>query len=139
MMFLLRITFWLSLVLLLIPFGTESGNGATKASGLNAMQAFSAASAAVSDLSQFCSRQPEACVAGSQAAVVIGEKAQTAAEMVFDFLNKRHAGESAGSHGAVSAVSAKSPMAESAAQNTLTPADRAPAWRGPQAKLRQPV
>jgi hypothetical protein len=138
MMFLLRITFWLSLVLLLIPFGTESG-GASKASGPSALQAFSAASAAVSDLSQFCSRQPDACVAGSQAAVVIGEKAQTAAELIVDFLSKRHPGEAAGLRGAVSSVSDKSPAADSSAQNTLTPADRAPAWRGPQAKSRQPV
>jgi len=137
MMFLLRITFWLSLVILLIPFGTDSGSGATK--GLSAMQAFSAAGAAVSDLSQFCSRQPDACVAGSQAAVALGEKAQTAAEMVLDFLNKRQAGDTGSAHGGVSVVSEKLPTAETSTQNTLSPSDRAPAWRGPQGKPRQPA
>jgi len=138
MMFLLRITFWLSLVILLLPFGTESGSGASKASGVSAMQAFTAAGAAVSDLSQFCSRQPEACVAGSQAAVALGDKAQAAAGMVIDFLNKRNMAEPAGVTGAASTVAEKSP-AEPPAQNTLTPADRTPAWRGPQPRTNRPA
>ena len=139
MMFLLRITFWLSLVILLLPFGTDSGGGTTKASGLNAMQAFSAAGAAVSDLSQFCSRQPEACVAGTQAATVLGEKAQAAAGLMFDFLSKRNTGETAGASNMTSPIAEKSAASDSTAQNTLTPTDRAPAWRGPPSRTKQPA
>lgn len=135
MMFLLRITFWLSLVILLLPFGTNAGSGDSKATGVSAFQAFTAAGAAVSDLSQFCSRQPEACVAGSQAVVALGDKAQVAAGMMLDFLNKRNAGESLGSN----AVAEKSPATDASAQNTLTPADRMPAWRGPQPRTNRPA
>ena len=63
MFFLLRTAFWLSIVILLLPapesMKTESGVGAA--------QAVSAASATFSDMSQFCSRQPDACQIGSQA------------------------------------------------------------------------
>ena len=134
MLFLLRVAFWFSLVLLLLPFGTSADSN-SKTPAVSPFQAFSAASAAVSDLSQFCTRQPEACVTGSQAAVTIGDKAQAAAGMMLDFLSKRN--EGGASHNAVPATVDKS--SEPVVQNTLTPADRAPAWRGPQPRPKHPV
>jgi hypothetical protein len=131
MMFLLRMAFWFSLVLLLLPFGTSADSGNPGAASVSPLQAFSAASAAVGDLSQFCKRQPEACVTGSQAAVVIGDKAQAAAGMMLDFLSKRN---EAGPH--TSSVTATEKAAEPPAQNTLTPADRALPWRGQQPRPR---
>ena len=71
MFFLLRLTFWLGLVLVLLP--REPGADHHKTSQLGASEAISAATAAVADMSQFCTRQPAACEAGGHAAAIIGE------------------------------------------------------------------
>ena len=74
MFFLLRMAFWLGLVLVLLP--REKTPESDKLPQLGASEAVSAASAAVSDMSQFCKRQPAACEVGGQAASVIGQRAQ---------------------------------------------------------------
>ena len=135
MFFLLRMAFWLSVVLILLPSGTAQQ---TPASNVNTSEAISAASATVADLRGFCSRQPEACSVGSQVAVAIGYKAQAGAKVLYDFLTEALAPKDTGTvaHGAASRGSAAKvePVKSSAdrSQNTLTPTDLAPAWRGPQ-------
>ena len=64
MFFLLRMAFWLGLVLILLPSG--SSQPAQSPNAVGASEAISAASATVGDLRQFCTRQPEACTVGSQ-------------------------------------------------------------------------
>src|SRR4029077_14963262 len=64
MFFVIRTAFWLSIVVLLLPT-TDSLKKPEPEIG--AAQAVTAASATVSDMSQFCVRQPEACPGGSQA------------------------------------------------------------------------
>ena len=54
MFFLLRLAFWLSVVLLLLPSGGGQRNAATN--NVSASQAISAASATVGDLRGFCAR-----------------------------------------------------------------------------------
>ena len=136
MFFLLRMTFWLGLVLVLIPIGTAQRN--TSTSEVSATEAISAASATVGDLRGFCSRQPEACTVGSQVATAIGYRAQAGAKMLYEALT-----EAMGPHETGSIVNATSQKpgnmkiatTKSAAgrtsQNTLTATDLAPAWRGP--------
>jgi len=77
MFFLLRMAFWLGLVLVLLP--REKTPASDKLPQVGASQAVSAASAAVSDMGQFCKRQPLACEVGGQAASVIGHRAQEGA------------------------------------------------------------
>jgi hypothetical protein len=133
MFFLLRMAFWLGLVLVLLPSGSSEQ---APASQVGATDAISAASATVGDLRQFCSRQPDACTVGSHVATELGYKAQAGAKMLYDFLTERMASKDAGSAAgnagshAAKAVTDKTSI-ESAAQNTLTPADMVPAWRGP--------
>src|SRR5258707_14642369 len=74
MFFLLRMAFWLGLVLVLLP--REKTPESDKLPQLGASEAVSAASAAVSDMSQFFKRQPAACEVGGQAATVIGQRPQ---------------------------------------------------------------
>ena len=50
---------------------------------IGASEAVSAATAAVSDMSQFCKRQPAACEVGGQAATVIGQRAADGARKVY--------------------------------------------------------
>ena len=87
MFFLLRTAFWLSIVLALLPTGSSQPKSAEPSVG--AIEAVSAAATAVSDMSQFCGRQPEACVVGAQAASAFGQRAQAGAKMVYEFLSEK--------------------------------------------------
>ena len=121
MKFLLKAAFWLSIVVMLLPSGEKSA----PAPQVGATEAVSAAGAAVSDMRQFCARQPEACAVGSQAATAFGQKAQAGAKMLYEFLNDRGPNETA-------SVSGKPTGAAQRSQHTLTPDDLVPAWRGPE-------
>src|SRR5579863_10070005 len=135
MFFLLRMTFWLGLVLVLIPVGTAQRN--TPTSEVSATEAISAASATVGDLRGFCSRQPEACTVGSQVATAIGYRAQAGAKMLYEALTETTGPRDTGSiasttsqkSGTMKIVATKS-AAGRTSQNTLTATDLAPTWRG---------
>ena len=130
MMFLLRMAFWLSVIVLLVPTGKVQSPGA--ASSVSAVEAVSAAGAAVADMRHFCERQAEACSVGAQAAVTFGQKAQAAAKMLHDFLTEKLSPVETGSIG--SNADGKTPRASAKFwQNTLAPADLATGWRGPSA------
>ena len=123
MFFLVRVAFWLSIVLVLLPSGDYQPKSSAPAIG--AADAVSAASAAVSDMSGFCERQPDACVVGGQAAVAFGQRAQAGARYLFDLLHDKIAPASTGSVAQPSSAKAGS------SQQTLTPADLQPEWRNP--------
>jgi hypothetical protein len=125
MWFLVRLAFWLSLIIVLLPAAPSQLK--TCASQVGATDAFSAAAAAVSDIRQFCVRQPGACTTGSQGIVQFGQKAHTGAKLLYQFLDER-TGENK------SAVSAKgtNKSVEDQSRGTLTPADLATPWHGPQ-------
>jgi len=135
MFFLLRMAFWLSIVLILLPIGTsqpQSGNGVA------ATEAISAASATVGDLRQFCTRQPDACTVGSHVATELGYKAQAGAKMLYEFLTDTLATKDAGTtavsrfgRAALDKPALDQAAFNRASQNTLTTTDLAPAWRGP--------
>ncbi len=131
MFFLLRLAFWLGVVLLLLPSGGgDQHSGANNS--VSASQAISAASATVGDLRGFCARQPDAYTVGSQVATTLGYRAQAGAKMLYDALTDALAPQETGS---VQNGAAKKPTDNSAtSQSTLTPADVAPAWRGPPAR-----
>jgi hypothetical protein len=140
MFFLLRIAFWLGVVLILLPTGSEQH--ATPANDVTATEAVSAASATVADLRGFCSRQPAACSVGTEVAVTIGYKAQAGAKMLYDFLTQalapRQAGaplagaSARGGSDATGGIVLPRPSPVRASQNTLAPADFAEPWHGPQ-------
>jgi hypothetical protein len=121
MRFLFRLAFWLGIVLVLLP--SISSQPVPK-SELGAFDAMSAAKAAISDIRQFCERQPDACTAGSQVAVAIGHRAQVGAKMLYEFLNDQLGPQETGT------ISGTDKPAR-ASQHTLTPTDLEPAWRGP--------
>src|SRR5215471_2707931 len=102
MMFLLRVAFWFGVVLVLLPSGgAKDTPSAAQGSAISATEAVSAASATVSDMSHFCSRQPDACAVGAQAATVLGQRAQAGAKMLYDFLTERYGPQATGSIAAV--------------------------------------
>jgi hypothetical protein len=67
MFFLLRMAFWLSVVLVLLPSGGSQRTATAPSAELGPIEAVSAASATVSDMRGFCTRQPVACAIGSLA------------------------------------------------------------------------
>jgi hypothetical protein len=141
MFFLLRTAFWLGVVLVLLPTftGQESSKPASAPSQVSAGDAVSAAGATVADLVNFCERQPGACVVGAQAAAVVGEKAQAGAKILYDYLNDRSnpkTGSVSGSapNASPSGKPAPARKAVDLGRDTLTPADRTPAWRNPSQK-----
>jgi hypothetical protein len=154
MRFLLRMTFWLGIIVVLLPRGESVPASSAQ---INPIDAMSAATATVGDMRQFCERQPEACIVGSQAAEALGDRAKAGAKRLYDMFNEKlAAGEndhaitvtSAKNAGAVPlptprptqrAASPAMPIvvrnaaqgtAPAGSQHTLTPADMAPAWQG---------
>jgi hypothetical protein len=151
MRFLVRMTFWLGVIVVLLPRGESAPASNAQIDPIDAM---SAATATVGDMRQFCERQPEACIVGSQAAEALGNRAKAGAKRLYDMFNERlSAGDNDGGTTATSSSNAKGvplPTArpsqhasrttppdtsqgtsQNSSQNTLTPADLAPAWRGP--------
>lgn len=120
MFFLLRMAFWLGVVLVLLP--TDKSHDADKAPQVATSDAISAATAAVYDMSQFCARQPTACAVGGQAASVIGHRAQMGAKKLYGIITEKRAPDHTGSIGA---------GARETSADTLTPEDRDIAWHAP--------
>ena len=129
MFFLLRMAFWLGLVCILLPSGSKTASPDAK---IDATQAVTLASAAVSDMRGFCHRQPDACVVGGKVAVALGHKAEAGARTIYDFITTK--------------LDEKSALTEKTEQKTIVPrvvpvtdhnygtlsrADTAPFWHAP--------
>lgn len=121
MFFLLRMAFWLGLVLVLLP--RDQTPDSAKLPQVGAAEAISAATAAVSDMSQFCTRQPAACEVGGQAATAIGHRAQDGARKLYRIITDKHSDETG------SIDSEAGPAASSGSRNTLTADDLRIEWR----------
>ncbi len=148
MFFLLRLAFWLGLVLVLLP--RDKTPESEKLPQVSVSEAVQAATAAVSDMSQFCKRQPAACEVGGQAATVIGVRAQEGARKIYQSFTDKKASDSdkkADGDKKPSDAAKKAPdhtgsiggdeetdpvLAESMLHDTLTQGDLALEWRGPQ-------
>jgi hypothetical protein len=128
MFFLLRMAFWLGLVLVLLP--REKTPASEKLPQLGASEAVSAASAAVSDMGQFCKRQPLACEVGGQAASVIGHRAQEGARKLYQIITDKRPPDHTGSIGDIG--NADTALAGALPGDTLTPDDLRVEWRGAQ-------
>ncbi|MBO6757750.1 MAG: DUF5330 domain-containing protein [Roseibium sp.] len=85
MFFLLRTAFWLTLVLLLIPLGSNRDTEPSEA--IDPVAAYFAAQATVADFGGFCGRNPGACETGGEALAAIGAQARDGARIVYEFLD----------------------------------------------------
>jgi hypothetical protein len=124
MFFLLRMAFWLTVVCVLLPSGTKS---TSPDANVDAKQAVTLASAAVSDVRGFCDRQPDACVVGGKVAIALGHKAEAGARTIYEFVTTKLSEKSAPAEKtAAKVVSVPAP-----GQGTLTASDVQPAWHAP--------
>ena len=136
MFFLLRVAFWLTIVLALLPSGGAQQSAEAKVGPTDAVVA---AGAAVSDMSNFCDRQPGACVVGAQTAVAIGQRAQAGAKMVYEFFSDHASrGNETGSVTKLKSgpklAAVRTVPASPGSQSTLKDSDLDPIWQGPPAR-----
>ena len=124
MFFLLRMAFWLGVVCVLLPSGTKS---ASPDANIDAKQAVTLASAAVSDVRGFCARQPDACAVGGKVAVALGHKAEAGARTIYEFITATLSEKS------VTAEKATAKVVDVSApgRGTLTATDLQPVWHAP--------
>ncbi len=131
MFFLLRMAFWLTVVCVLLPSGSNTSPDAQ----IDATQAASLATAAVSDVRGFCERQPDACEVGGKVAVAIGHKAEAGARTLFEFIsakvNEKPAPEKASTKFVPASGQSAQVGAYGAQSGTLTQGDMAPNWQAP--------
>jgi hypothetical protein len=133
MFFLLRMVFWLGLVLVLLP--RDKTPESEKLPQIGVSQAVQAATAAVTDMSQFCKRQPAACEVGGQAATVIGHRAQDGARKLYQTITDKKAPDadkkSPDHTGSIGHLDDADPLtADAAPRDTLTPNDLVAEWQG---------
>lgn len=119
MFFLLRVAFWLSIVVVLLPSGPKTSPNAPDVSTL---EAISAAQAALNDARGFCAREPGACAVGAQALHVFGQKAQNGAKMLYEFLSSK----------ADPKLDEPTGSTPRPGRDTLTAEDRVAPWLAPQ-------
>jgi hypothetical protein len=127
MFFLLRMAFWLGLVLVLLP--RDKTPQSEKLPQIGASEAVQAATAAVSDMTQFCKRQPAACEVGGQAATAISQRAQGGARKLYQIITDKKPSDRTGSIGGNDDV--KPSLADAAPRDTLTADDIAMEWHVP--------
>jgi hypothetical protein len=129
MMFLIRVAFWLMILILLLPTDDKQRS-----------EVYGTAEAAVKDVSSFCERNPEPCAKGRDVIDVFMQKAEFGAQLLMDFISERSEGGSSepaatwpstGSEGQSAAAPAS--WETGASQDTLMPADREADWSGPDA------
>ncbi len=86
MFFLIRMAFWFSLVLMVLPLdiGTDPNNG----DSVSPIQAFFAAREAVVDVAAICERKPDVCETGKAAFHTIGVRARESARIAYGMLDE---------------------------------------------------
>jgi hypothetical protein len=85
MFFLIRMAFWFSLVLLVLPL--DAGDSPDGTERVGAIQAFFAASQAVDDVTGICERRPTVCETGKAAMHTISVRAREGARIAFEMLD----------------------------------------------------
>ena len=90
MFFLIRMAFWFSLVLLVLPLDAATENGQDS---ISPVQAFFAAREAVDDVAGICERKPDVCAAGKAAMQTIGSRARETARVAYEMLDEESTDE----------------------------------------------
>jgi hypothetical protein len=134
MFFLLRSAFWLTLVLALIPLGSEQSESTGES--VDPVSAYFAASATVSDISGFCGRNPQACETGGDALAAIGTRARDGARIVYEFLDSQIATEQG--EDVPTDETGRPLLTGSISNGTLTTQDLALPWKGTEADVSAP-
>ena len=90
MRFLLRTVFWLTVIILLLPSDPDAGPEAPQVTLVDALDAVRAT---ITDLSQFCVRNPELCETGETVIHVVADKARYGIAQLQIYLDQDAVGE----------------------------------------------
>jgi hypothetical protein len=102
MWFLIKTTFWFSLVLVLLPvFSSQSTTRLQNAPTVQVSDAFGAASGAFQYVSALCSEKPDVCVKGGETLTALGYRAREGALVAYQFLDTHFGADKAGDKAAV--------------------------------------
>ena len=92
MWFLIKGTFWFSLVLVLLPFlDAESSAKLEKGPAVELGDTFSAASEAIGYVTAMCLEKPDVCEKGAETFVALGHRAREGARIAYQFLDTQFA------------------------------------------------
>ena len=87
-MFFIRMAFWLSVVVILLPADGASTTAVRDDSpSIGAMEAIGAARAALEDISEICNRRPAVCETSQAALQTFGQKAKYGARTLYEYLD----------------------------------------------------
>lgn len=96
MWFLIKGTFWFSLVLVLLPFvDAESSAKLEKGPTVELGGTFTAASEALHYVTAMCIEKPDVCEKGAETFVALGHRAREGARIAYQFLDQQFAEETA--------------------------------------------
>ena len=100
MWFLIKGTFWFSLVLVLLPFlDAESSAKLEKGPTVEIGDTFTAASEALHYVTAMCLEKPDVCEKGAETFVALGHRAREGARVAYQFLDTQFADEEAAKAG----------------------------------------
>lgn len=92
MWFLIKATFWFSLVLVLLPFLDPSSSQKLEyAPKVELGDTFAAANEAFQYISAICIQKPEICEKGAETFVALGHRAREGARIAYEFLDTQFA------------------------------------------------
>ena len=92
MWFLLKATFWFSLVLVLLPFLDPSSSAKLDhGPRVEIGDTFSAANEAIHYISAICVEKPDVCERGAETFIALGHRAREGARIAYEFLNTQFA------------------------------------------------
>jgi hypothetical protein len=120
-MFLIRIAFWLGLIVLLLPTDPRQQE-----------KLAATAAGAAQKAATFCDRNAAMCARGAEYWAVFKQKLEFGGKLAYDLALERVA-KPAATETAAPATTAP-PARTDKARGTLTPADMAPEWRGKTAR-----
>lgn len=94
MWFLIRATFWFSLVLVMLPIFDEDASTRLKnENGVELTDALGAAAGAISYMGSMCSEKPDVCVKGAETFSTLGSRAREGARVAYTYLDSQFADE----------------------------------------------
>lgn len=92
MWFLIKGSFWFSLVLIALPFLDSSSDKELEAAPpLEVGHSMAAAMEAFEDIKQICVRKPDICETGSETFAALGSRAKQGARIAYEFLDAKFA------------------------------------------------
>lgn len=134
-MFLLRMMFWLVVVILLLPTGEEASTTQPSPAGktVTVTDAVDAASVAMTDMADFCDRNRSVCDTGVAAWSVFWQKAEYGARLVYRLARDAMSGNESDDGDSVEVRDAvhTGTTIMRPSRDTLTDSDLQVPWRGP--------